>query len=598
MFGLFLIVGINSYLTFELSLGELTNSLGARNEGQINNIMQDLDKFIEKRLEDFKSLSKVKEIQEALRLSNEEFSTSGVVRESFITTKIFDPQLTSDLRDLIQFYKDEYDYDVIEELLVLNKYGINIIPDPENKNALQDEKDWWNIARQEGTFIDKLQYNKNFQRYSIPIAFRISDDEGNFLGVMKVSISMDDILHDFVSDAEVTSLANKNVILLDQDGRIIYSDGFKFDPQSQAVSYFEKIENDTGFFEMPQEEGGVALVSYSKSIGYGNFGGFGWTSVLVQPKSFVVSEFLELRESILTISILGMIASIVIGIIFSLVLSKPLQEISKMASQISEGNFDVRAKKSRIKEMRMIGEAFNKMAISLKKLVQTEKDLIETRIKMRNERLVAIGQVAASMAHNIKNPLAVIKSSSEIIKRSSKNEDKDQEDAMMRMNNAIDRISHQIEDVLNFTRITPLDIKSVNINSIFESSLKSLEIPKNISIELPKNDSIIKCDVRKLEIVFINLILNAIQAIGQNTGKITIKSSQVDGELMIEVQDSGPGIPDEIMSKIFEPLTTSKQKGTGLGLPTCKNIIEQHGGTIRVKNNPTTFTVRLPTNVN
>ena len=596
MFGLFLIVGINNYLTFELSLGELTNSLGSRNEAQINNIMQDLDKFIEKRIEDFRSLSKVKEIQEALRLSNEEFSSSGVIRESFITTKVLSPQLTSDLKDLIQFYKDEYDYDVVEELQVLNKYGINIIPVPENKNTLQDEKAWWGIARQKGTFIDKLQYNKNFQRYSIPIAFRISDDDGNFLGVMKVSISVDDILHDFVSDAEVTSLANKNVALLDQDGRTIYSKGFRFDPQSQPVSYFEKMGNDTGFFVM-QQDGELVLASYSKSIGYGSFDGFGWTSVLVQPKSDVINEFLELRESILTISILGMIASIVIGIIFSLILSKPLKEISKMASQISEGNFDVRARKTKIKEIRMIGEAFNKMTISLKKLIQTEKDLIETRMKMRNERLVAIGQVAASMAHNIKNPLAVIKSSSEIIKRSSKNEDKDQEDAMTRMNNAIDRISHQIEDVLNFVRITPLDIKPVNINSILESSVKALEIPKNISIELPKNDYMLECDVRKLEVVFINLILNASQAIGQNTGKITIKSSQVDGELVIEVQDSGPGIPDEIMTKIFEPLTTSKQRGTGLGLSTCKNIIEQHRGTIMVKNNPTTFTVRIPTNV-
>jgi len=596
MFGLFLIVGINNYLTFELSLGELTNSLGSRNEAQINNIMQDLDKFIEKRIEDFRSLSKVKEIQEALRLSNEEFSSSGVIRESFITTKVLSPQLTSDLKDLIQFYKDEYDYDVVEELQVLNKYGINIIPVPENKNTLQDEKAWWGIARQKGTFIDKLQYNKNFQRYSIPIAFRISDDDGNFLGVMKVSISVDDILHDFVSDAEVTSLANKNVALLDQDGRTIYSKGFRFDPQSQPVSYFEKMGNDTGFFVMRQD-GELVLASYSKSIGYGSFDGFGWTSVLVQPKSDVINEFLELRESILTISILGMIASIVIGIIFSLILSKPLKEISKMASQISEGNFDVRARKTKIKEIRMIGEAFNKMTISLKKLIQTEKDLIETRMKMRNERLVAIGQVAASMAHNIKNPLAVIKSSSEIIKRISKNEDKDQEDAMTRMNNAIDRISHQIEDVLNFVRITPLDIKPVNINSILESSVKALEIPKNISIELPKNDYMLECDVRKLEVVFINLILNGSQAIGQNTGKITIKSSQVDGELVIEVQDSGPGIPDEIMTKIFEPLTTSKQRGTGLGLSTCKNIIEQHRGTIMVKNNPTTFTVRIPTNV-
>jgi len=121
--------------------------------------------------------------------------------------------------------------------------------------------------------------------------------------------------------------------------------------------------------------------------------------------------------------------------------------------------------------------------------------------------------------------------------------------------------------------------------------------PKNISIKLPDNDIIIKCDVKKIEIVLINLILNAIQAIGKNAGHITINSKEIDNHYEIKIQNTGESISDSNLEKIFEPLFTTKYQGTGLGLSTCKNVIEQHGGKISVKNNPTTFTIIFPKEV-
>ena len=94
---------------------------------------------------------------------------------------------------------------------------------------------------------------------------------------------------------------------------------------------------------------------------------------------------------------------------------------------------------------------------------------------------------------------------------------------------------------------------------------------------------------------FSNLITNSIQAVNDD-GDITIQVSTIDDDIIIEIVDTGPGMTESLISKIFDPLFTTKSHGTGLGLSICKTIVEQHGGKILVKSNPTTFTVTIPKN--
>ena len=96
-----------------------------------------------------------------------------------------------------------------------------------------------------------------------------------------------------------------------------------------------------------------------------------------------------------------------------------------------------------------------------------------------------------------------------------------------------------------------------------------------------------------MEIVFINMLLNSVESI-KNEGRIKIDVKESSKETLIQICDSGSGIPEKYLEKIFDPLVTLKERGTGLGLASCKNIIESHGGKISAKNNPTTFTIILP----
>ena len=161
------------------------------------------------------------------------------------------------------------------------------------------------------------------------------------------------------------------------------------------------------------------------------------------------------------------------------------------------------------------------------------------------------------------------------------------------MHTAINRIEHQISDVLGFVTTKNLEVTQNNISEILDSALAGILIPRTISVSKSQNNVSLSCDFESIRIVFVNIILNAIQAMN-NVGKITIMINRDEKNVLISFENSGPSIPENIISKIFDPLFTTKQQGTGLGLVSCKSIVENHGGKIEIKNNPTTFTVILP----
>ena len=189
-----------------------------------------------------------------------------------------------------------------------------------------------------------------------------------------------------------------------------------------------------------------------------------------------------------------------------------------------------------------------------------------------------------------------MKMSIDLLKQSPADSKLSDENVTKRINlieKSIDRISHQVDDVLGYVRNSPLNLENISLRELVQNSIDKVNVPNDVKIELPKNNVNIDCDILKIDAVFINLIINSIQAM-HDGGKIEIKISNKDNLAVLEFIDSGDGIPDENISKVFEPLFTTKQKGTGLGLASCKNIVEQHQGEISVENNPTTFTIILP----
>jgi len=212
--------------------------------------------------------------------------------------------------------------------------------------------------------------------------------------------------------------------------------------------------------------------------------------------------------------------------------------------------------------------------------------------KQKDMKLITIGELSARLAHDLRNPLSIIKMSLENLKSLYGTDDTKQRQ-FDKVERSIDRMAHQLDNVLDFVKVQPLILDKTKMSEVISESLDSLIIPDTIKLIHPENDIELFCDKKQLAVALNNLILNGIQAIeGEGTIEIRIKDNL--NFIIFEIEDSGTGISEQNISKIFEPLFTTKLIGTGLGLASVKSIIEAHGGTISVTCSPTIFRIELP----
>ncbi|MDM8536722.1 ATP-binding protein, partial [Desulfobacterales bacterium HSG17] len=219
----------------------------------------------------------------------------------------------------------------------------------------------------------------------------------------------------------------------------------------------------------------------------------------------------------------------------------------------------------------------------------------------RKEKLAAIGELAAGVAHEIRNPLSSIKGIASYFKNKY-DEDKGDEEMSSVMIYEVDRLNRVISELLEFARPTDIKPEITDINPLIlhtvrliekEASLKEI----SIKLDLPQTNLLAEIDSDRFSQCLLNLYLNSLQAMKKD-GLLSIKASKTGTSfIIIEIKDTGPGIRSENLSKIFDPYYTTKTKGTGLGLAIVHRIIESHNGNIKVQSTPgqcTVFTINIP----
>lgn len=378
------------------------------------------------------------------------------------------------------------------------------------------------------------------------------------------------------------------------------------------------------------------------------------------PLENLMMNLLETKRLVLITILLDALVLIIFGsFLLSRVMITPLKELVRLTQKISEGDFN---QKIEIKSKNEIGQlifSFNRMIEKLKenqdKLEKHLESLESTNRKLkqaqeellRTEKLASIGRFAAGVAHEVGNPLGAILGYTSILQRDGVNQE-EAKDYLKRIEKEIERINRIVRELLDFARPSKMEIKDVDINQVLKNVLSLLSYQKNFKnvesvIEFEPNLPMLKGDENQLSQVFINIILNALDAM-PNGGKLNIKTEVIivgstflnnipprrkndpedaDFSLMrkpdplaafftkfkkgdrlvkVKISDTGIGIKKEDLKKIFDPFFTTKSpdKGTGLGLSISLRIVESMGGEIRVESEEgrgTSFEIYLPINI-
>lgn len=299
-----------------------------------------------------------------------------------------------------------------------------------------------------------------------------------------------------------------------------------------------------------------------------------------------VERLRELRERTMLYYLLAVIAlSSTLWAMTSIFVNRPLRGVSNTMKAVREGALDVRLHTKRKDEIGELAENLNSMLSELSK-ARSELEVCHVEAMQKVEKMATIGELAAAIAHEIKNPLAGISGAIQVLAEDFSDDDPRRE-IISEVLNEIERLDKAVKDLLNFARPPEPHPIRTHVAPIIERARKLIVMQarkQGVDIVVPSEDETsLYVDPEQIQQVFLNIMINALHSMPDG-GRLTIETTPLpEGKAVaVSFKDTGFGIPLEDVKDIFKPFFTTKQMGTGLGLAISKNIAEKHGGSIIV----------------
>lgn len=624
-------IGLSGHLLLKHTQSVLRDRIGEEIYLLAQYTMESLDRMVFLRIEEVQVLAHGLSMVEHLEASNREFATLPD-REKFIERldrdwqegktgpeieKILNNSLSRAFSQKRRFLQQKYGVDVFSEIFATNRYGALIAASPRTTDYDQADEDWYQRAlAEEEVWVEDVHYDQSTDTHSLSVVILLKDDEGKFAGLIKAGINIEsvrNVLDEFQADSNLKSL---NYYLVDERGSVIMS-GLGYGPRrldrkerakpfgadlSRWAPVVRSLQGENGYL-FTEEEGG-SLVAWERSKGFKNYDGLNWSLVIEVSGDEVLEPVSHLEMGLGGIWGLTLFLALVIGGAFVYSVVKPVEKLTRATDSIRRGEWDVDVSISgkSSSEVDTLSQAFKKMADSLRK----QLELLETQVATKTQELTEAKWTAeeasrfkslfiSNLSHEIRTPLNAVLGYAQILEKDQdlNPTQKAKVQAIYRSGNHLLRL---IEDVMDISKIEAgkqtVHRHDFDLNALLwelDSHFGTLCREKGLEwkmegypAEMPLP---VHGDEQKIRQVLNNLLGNAVKF--TEAGKVELRVQTRPGnQYLFEVIDTGPGIPEDKQSSIFDVFEQAEQGvrkgGTGLGLAISKRLVQLMGGELYV----------------
>ncbi|RJQ56146.1 MAG: HAMP domain-containing protein [Nitrospiraceae bacterium] len=428
-------------------------------------------------------------------------------------------------------------------------------------------------------------FREELEKRAVSIAGNLSDRIAGLVlkkDYFETTKALDDVLKK-ENDIEYIFVTDKEgVIAAHTFGNEIPPDILSWNPVNNRPKNIQLLDTEKG---------------YVRDVGVKVFGGTRSELHLGIREDNLIQTLMRVRKMTVPIIMLVTLSGIVASFIFSRLITKPLNKFVEFTKVLGRGEFGKRVDVPYGDEIGYLARNFNRLSMELKTVQEKMEEAYTYTHILQAEKISTIGQISAGLAHELKNPLTTLKM---LFQAFRDKPDMTKEDAEV-INREIEKIDTIITSFLGFLKQKEFEVSDINISALVERvlSLATFDIRRRgIAVQKDMVDDLpgIKGDRALLEHAFLNLILNAVQAMPDG-GNIRVSGKTDDRFVEVTIMDKGCGIPSDIRSKVFDPFFTTKENGTGLGLSIVYNIVKSHGGKVFFHSSEgegTAFIVRLP----
>ena len=434
-------------------------------------------------------------------------------------------------------------------------------------------------------------------------------DFAHAIGMAIQNLDSERYLYKQIQDKEIDLPDTvEHIIVADEFGAVSDTTIEDLKGASISVPKTETIEEQPGHpIAGELEIQGSSLKTYS--IPFTSSKGLFWIVIVTNPESItnridsasstLSDKSRELSNVRLLVTTGLLILALAIAVIIGWSFTRPIQELASAAQRVAAGDLDFQVDVDRRDEVGQLAGTFNEMIAGLKSKRELE-DKLNTA-----ERQAAIGRLTQAVAHEIRNPLNVINLSIDHVATRYAPEDVKRREQLTRILSSIRdevaRLKRLVSDLLNYGRPARLAMETVDVRKLVDETIalvrpQAEEQGVEVTLEGDHSPAEVRGDRERLKSCFSNIAINALQAM-PGGGHLRVRVAKMDGTVEVTMDDTGVGITEEALSKIFEPYFSTKQAGFGLGLAVTKTIVEEHQGSIDVRSVPhrgAAFTVRLP----